>query len=130
MTMGGTSGVRITIGATDPATATTSTINPGGMFALSGKACTMIINAAAAQTAGLLQVYIDNNTTGAANSVLASASRVLNIGPANTNALAAGANSYTFTAPATTGSDFLYLRADSTASTAGLQINSISLNCL
>jgi hypothetical protein len=133
LTMAGGGGGRFTVGATD-STTTSSTVNPGGMFSLSGKSCTLVVNAAVAQTAGVFQVYIDNNTTTQAASVLGGASRVLSVGPATSNALAAGDNTFTFTVPTTSGSDFLQIRADSAATGsvvtgAVIALNSITLTC-
>ncbi|MFA9441330.1 hypothetical protein ACDA63_17010 [Uliginosibacterium sp. sgz301328] len=114
---------RLLIGAAS-STASTATEAPDGIFNMSGKTCTLVVNTTAA-SGSAFQVFVNNSTTSAASttSPLGAASRVWNQAPT------VGANTITF---ALTAADyhsdkaFVQLRADSATS---LTIDSIQMTC-
>lgn len=122
---------RITVGALAP-TVTTGMTSPGGTFDIIGKTCTLNITYAAAGTgAGRFQVFVDNNTTTATNSIHGAASQVVLVSPAS--GIVAGTVPYTFSLPVpaagyTAGQgSFLMFR---TESTSAVSIESFSLSCI
>jgi hypothetical protein len=118
-------GSRVTIGAR-ASTGTTSSSTPGGIFTINGKSCTLTINAPEAGTGtGKFQIYVDNNTTTASNSVHGASSKVVEV---TGSAVVSGANAWSFaiSTASYTGGSFLMLRTESSAT---VKIDSASLTC-
>ena len=135
------SGTRLGVGiAGNNIANTTPTTNQGGMFAFSGKTtCTMVVNVVALPLAGgsnKFEVYIDNTTTTAANSVLSVAGNTADrpvsatVGAANTanNGINVGLNTYTWSSVGDPiHGDFLQIRWSGTPT--GFSTDSIELDC-
>lgn len=103
-------GARFTIGNTQPTVVSTTTTSPPGIFNLS-QTYTVSFCVLQASGVGNLQLYVDNNTTGAANSPFGQASRLLNL-PASG---IAARSVVSVTSSVGTPTSFLYLRTESGA---------------
>ncbi len=101
---------RFTIGNTDTTVTTTSTVSPPGIFDLSQQ-YTVSFCLASASGSGNFQIYVNNNTTGSANSPLGGASRIANLA---VTGLSAG-TAYSVTSTVGTPTAFLQLRSESAA---------------
>ncbi|MFY8136232.1 MAG: hypothetical protein ACOVKS_14630, partial [Aquimonas sp.] len=103
-------GARFTIGNTQPTVVSTTTTSPPGIFNLS-QTYTVSFCVLQASGVGNLQLYVDNNTTGAANSPFGQASRLLNL-PASG---IAARSVVSVTSSVGTPTSFPYLRTESGA---------------
>jgi pectate lyase len=106
-------GARFSIGNTLPTVVSTPTNSPPGIFDLSQQ-YTVSFCVLSASGSGNLQVYVDNNTTGQANSPLGGASRIFNGAVASLPTRGVVA----ITSTVGTANSFLYLRTESGATVA------------
>jgi pectin methylesterase-like acyl-CoA thioesterase len=103
-------GARFTIGNTQPTVVSTAAGAPPGIFDLS-QTYTVSFCVLQASGVGNLQLYVDNNTTGAANSPWGQASRLINL-PASG---IAARTVVSVTSSVGSANSFLYLRTESGA---------------
>lgn len=103
-------GARFTIGNTQPTVVSTAAAAPPGIFDLSQ---TYTVSFCVLQGSGVgnLQLYVDNNTTGAANSPWGQASRLINLPAAGI----AARTVVSVTSSVGSANSFLYLRTESGA---------------
>ena len=101
---------RFTIGNTDTTVTSTAAVAPPGIFDLSQQ-YTLSFCLVSSSGAGNFQIYVNNNTTGSANSPLGNASRIANFA---VTGLTAG-TVYSVTSTVGTPTAFLQLRSESSA---------------
>lgn len=103
-------GARFTIGNTQPTVVSTAGGAPPGIFDLS-QTYTVSFCVLEASGSGSLQLYVDNNTTGAANSPWGNASRLINLPVSGI----AARSVVSITSSVGSANSFLYLRTESGA---------------
>lgn len=103
-------GARFTLGNTQPTVVSTAASAPPGIFDLS-QTYTVSFCVLEGSGSGNLQLYVDNNTTGAANSPWGNASRLINLPAAGI----AARSVVSVTSSVGSASSFLYLRSESGA---------------